>query len=59
MDYETLCSHYRDEVARVLAFLDQDPVLAQTLPEPRLVRQSDGVNAAWRDRLDAEFPSEE
>ncbi|HEV3271770.1 MAG TPA: Stf0 family sulfotransferase [Candidatus Methylacidiphilales bacterium] len=56
MDYETLAADYRGEVARVLAFIGEDPELAKKLPEPRMVRQRDGMTEEWRQRMDAEFP---
>jgi LPS sulfotransferase NodH len=56
MDYETLSADYRGEVARALAFIGEDAELAKKLPEPRMVRQSDGTTEDWRRRMDAEFP---
>jgi LPS sulfotransferase NodH len=57
MDYETLAANYRDEVARVLAFVGEDPKLAQGLPAPRLVVQADATTEIWRKKMDALFPS--
>ena len=56
MDYETLAADYRGEVARALAFIGEDAARAKTLPEPRLVRQSDSLTEEWQRRLDAEYP---
>ncbi|MCE0522383.1 MAG: Stf0 sulfotransferase family protein [Methylacidiphilales bacterium] len=56
MDYETLASGYRGEIALALAFIGEDPQLANELPEPRMVRQSDDMTEEWRRRMDAEFP---
>jgi LPS sulfotransferase NodH len=56
MDYETLASDYRGEVARALKFLGEDPELAKELPEPRLMRQADELSREWERRMDAEFP---
>ena len=47
-----MCATY--EVARVLAFIGQDPVAAAAIPEARLLRQADAKTQAWRQRLDAE-----
>jgi len=59
IEYETLWQNYRSEVARALKFLGQNPKLAAKLPEPRLVRQSDSMTAAWRRQLDEQFPVSE
>ena len=59
MDYETLAADYRGEVARALSFIGEDPQLAADLPEPRLVRQSDGISEEWQRRMDEEFPENE
>jgi trehalose 2-sulfotransferase len=56
MDYETLSTDYRSEIARALAFLGEDPAWAQKLSEPRLVRQSDSQSEEWRSLMDREFP---
>ena len=56
MDYETLSANYRDEVARALAFIGEDPELAKDLPEPRMVCQSDSMTEDWHRRMDVEFP---
>jgi trehalose 2-sulfotransferase len=56
MDYETLAANYREEVARVLAFIGEDPALAQALPEPRLQVQADATTEEWRAKMDALFP---
>jgi LPS sulfotransferase NodH len=56
LDYETLAANYREEVARVLAFLGEDPALAEKLPEPRLAVQADALTEQWRARMDALFP---
>jgi LPS sulfotransferase NodH len=56
MDYETLAANYRAEVARTLAFIGEDPQLAEDLPEPRLVVQADATTAEWCKRMDALFP---
>jgi LPS sulfotransferase NodH len=56
MDYETLAANYREEVARVLSFIGEDPRLAQELPKPRLVRQADETTEEWRAKLDRLFP---
>ena len=50
--YEALDADYRGEIGRVLAFLGADPERAQALPEPRLERQSDELNARWRRLVD-------
>jgi trehalose 2-sulfotransferase len=55
MDYETLASDYRNQVARVLALMGEDPDLAKALPEPRMVRQADDTSEEWQRRMDAEF----
>jgi LPS sulfotransferase NodH len=57
MDYEVLAANYREEVARVLAFIGEDLALARDLPEPRLVVQADATTEEWRARMDALFPS--
>jgi LPS sulfotransferase NodH len=56
MEYETLWHDYWNEIARVLAFLGQDPALAARLPESRLVRQADQTTEQWRKLLDEQFP---
>jgi LPS sulfotransferase NodH len=56
MEYESLAADYRGEVARVLALIGEDRELAKSLPEPRLVRQSDALTEEWQRRMDAEFP---
>jgi LPS sulfotransferase NodH len=56
MDYETLAADYRGEVARVLAFLGEDPALAREIPDPRLVCQSDDVTGRWYRLMDVHFP---
>jgi LPS sulfotransferase NodH len=56
MDYETLAANYREEVARVLAFIGEDPALARDLPEPRLQVQADATTEEWRAKMDALFP---
>jgi LPS sulfotransferase NodH len=50
--YEQLDADYRGEIGRVLEFLGADPERAQALPEPRLERQSDELNARWRRLVD-------
>ena len=56
MDYETLATDYRGEVARALAFIGEDSALARDLPEPRMVRQSDSMSEDWHRRMDLEYP---
>jgi len=56
MEYESLSADYRQQVARALAFIGEDPTLANELPEPRMVRQSDETSEEWQRRMDAEFP---
>ena len=56
MDYEVLAANYREEVARALVFIGEDPALALKLPEPRLVVQADGTTEEWRRKMDAMFP---
>jgi LPS sulfotransferase NodH len=56
MDYEVLAANYREEVGRVLAFIGEDPALAQALPEPRLVVQADATTEEWRRRMEEIFP---
>ncbi len=56
MDYETLAADYRAEVARVLAFMGEDPPSDEELPAPRMVRQSDATSEEWHRRMDDEFP---
>jgi LPS sulfotransferase NodH len=56
MDYETLAADYRGQVARALEFIGEDPRLANELPEPRMVRQSDSLTEEWQRRMDEEFP---
>jgi trehalose 2-sulfotransferase len=51
MEYETLVADYRGEVARALEFLGLDSAAAQTIPEPRLQKQGDELNALWHERL--------
>ena len=53
VEYESLVCRLRDEVARVLTFIGQDSLAAQSIPEPRLVRQADDKTLTWRKRLDA------
>ncbi len=48
MDYEVLAANYREEVARALALIGEDPALALTLPEPRLEVQADATTEEWR-----------
>jgi LPS sulfotransferase NodH len=40
IEYEVLDGDYRGQVARVLSHLGLDESVAETLPEPRLARQS-------------------
>jgi len=56
MVYEALAADYRGEIARALSFLDQDPALAQDIPEPRLVCQNDEMTAEWHRRMDEAYP---
>jgi len=56
MDYETLAVNYREEVARVLRFIGEDPGLARELPEPRLQVQADATTEEWRGKMNALFP---
>jgi LPS sulfotransferase NodH len=56
MDYETLASDYRGEIARALAFLGEDASLAGDLPDPRMARQRDAISDEWQRRMNAEFP---
>ncbi len=56
MDYETLAVDYRREVGRVLTFLDLDRTLAEHLPDPRLIRQSDATTDLWHQLMDVHFP---
>jgi LPS sulfotransferase NodH len=56
MDYETLAANYREEVARVLAFIGEEPGIARALPDPRLVSQNDDTTEEWHRRMDALFP---
>jgi LPS sulfotransferase NodH len=56
MDYEELAANYREEVARVLAFIGEDAAPAQKLPEPRLVVQADATTEEWRAKMDKLFP---
>jgi len=48
IEYETLASDYRGEIARALRFLGLDASVARAIPPPRLVRQADEVTACWR-----------
>jgi LPS sulfotransferase NodH len=52
IEYEELAGDYRGEIARVLRFLDLDEAPARNLPEPRLERQADEVNACWHQIMD-------
>lgn len=54
IEYESLVRYRRHEVARVLAFLGEDPAIAEGIPEPQLVQQADETTIAWRRLLDAE-----
>jgi LPS sulfotransferase NodH len=56
MEYEALAADYRNEVARALAFIGQDPIRAKDLPEPRLVRQADALSGEWERRMEVEYP---
>jgi LPS sulfotransferase NodH len=56
MEYEALAADYRGEIARVLAFLGQDPGLAKIIPEPRLICQSDAMTDEWHRLMDEKFP---
>jgi LPS sulfotransferase NodH len=57
MEYESLAHDYRGEIARALTFLGEDSSAAQTIPDPRLVCQSDEVTESWHRRLDLEDPN--
>jgi LPS sulfotransferase NodH len=48
IEYEDLAADYRGQVTRALAFLDLDPRTAASIPEPRLMRQADGITERWR-----------
>ena len=52
VQYQCLTNDYRGQIGRVLEFLGLDASGAATIPEPRLVRQSDQVNARWRRAMD-------
>jgi trehalose 2-sulfotransferase len=56
VEYERLESDYRGEIARALAFLGFDPAAAASIPEPRLVRQSDDLNATWYQEMRSANP---
>jgi len=47
MDYETLVADYRGEVERVLEFLELDSAVAHTIPDPKMQKQGDALNALW------------
>lgn len=47
MEYEALAADYRGEVERVLDFLGLESAIAQAIPEPRLQKQGDELNALW------------
>lgn len=56
MDYEDLAADYRAHVADTLELIGENPALAEALPEPRMVRQSDDISEDWQRRMDQEFP---
>jgi len=49
MEYEALAADYRGQVARALSFLGLDPAPARDIPEPRLQKQSNKLNAIWHE----------
>lgn len=52
IEYEALAVDYRREVARALEFLGLDAAVAEAIPQPRRMRQADGLTASWRRELD-------
>jgi trehalose 2-sulfotransferase len=54
IEYENLALQRRQELARILAFLGQDPSVAAEIPEPRLLPQADSKTEAWRRQLETE-----
>lgn len=52
VEYEVLARNYREEIARVLDYLELDNRIAKVLPPTRLVKQSDGTSVNWRNRID-------
>ena len=52
VEYELLAGDYRAQTERVLRFLGLDFTTARSLPVPLLVRQSDDLNARWRERIE-------
>lgn len=54
VEYQQLVKDYRNEIARVLQFLDLDASAATRIPPPRLVRQSDELTLRWRDVLETQ-----
>jgi LPS sulfotransferase NodH len=54
VEYEDLAHCRRKQLARILAFIGQDPSAANIIPEARLLRQADSRTVAWRRQLDAE-----
>jgi LPS sulfotransferase NodH len=55
MEYESLSTNYRGEIARVLGFIGEDASVAEELPPPRLARQTDAISVEWERRMDKEF----
>jgi LPS sulfotransferase NodH len=51
MEYETLVADYHGEVVRALKFLGLDATKARDIPEPRLQKQGDELNALWYEWL--------
>jgi len=58
VQYEALATDYRGQVARVLNFLGLDERAAQTVPRPRLIRQSDETTLRWRLLMEDGFEQE-
>jgi trehalose 2-sulfotransferase len=53
VEYENLVRDYRSEIARVLRHLELDEGVARSIPEPRLMRQSDDETYRWRALLES------
>jgi LPS sulfotransferase NodH len=52
MEYETLVADYRGEVGRALTFLGLDATRARDIPDPRLEKQGNKLNALWHEWLE-------
>jgi trehalose 2-sulfotransferase len=54
VEYDQLVQDYQGVVGRVLAYLELDPLVSRSIPNPHLMRQGDAKTDAWRRQVDAE-----